>query len=187
MRSSGRGVAPHATSSALAASARSRLESTRVPSRSKTTSRKFGWLLANADGLRLTRLGIVDRQSLGSVLGERRRRFPDGDPHHGEPFLSRLVEDQPRDPFGRRVAVQQEHRLADLLKKSRERIVVTKDHLVVELPVDPALDDPFDVVEVAHHVAAVERAGAYFDLSYGVVAVGVLADAVVVEQAVAVT
>ena len=67
-----------------------------------------------------------------------------------------------------------------------QRIVVPQHHLVIELAIDPALDDPLDVAEVAHHVAAVERVGAHFDFRDGVVAVRMLADAVVVEQPMAV-
>ena len=63
---------------------------------------------------------------------------------------------------------------------------MAQQHLVIELAVDPALDDPLDVAEVADHVAVVERAGAHLDLRHGVVAVRMLADAVVVEQPVAV-
>ena len=79
-----------------------------------------------------------------------------------------------------------EDRLAERLQRLHERIVVAQQHLVVELAVDPALDHPLDVAEVADHVAVVERAGAHLDFGHGVVAVRMLADAVVVEQAVAV-
>ena len=61
-----------------------------------------------------------------------------------------------------------------------------QDHLVIQLAIDPAFDDPLDVAEVDDHVAAVEAVGAHVDLDRGVVAVRVLADAVVVEQPVAV-
>ena len=46
--------------------------------------------------------------------------------------------------------------------------------------------DPLDVAEVAHHVAVVERVGADLDLGQRIVPVGMLADAAVIEQAVAV-
>jgi hypothetical protein len=58
---------------------------------------------------------------------------------------------------------------------------------VVELTIHPAFDDPLDVREIAHHVAAIERAAGDFDFRHRVVAVRVLADAVVIQQAVAVT
>ena len=61
-----------------------------------------------------------------------------------------------------------------------------QDHLVIELAIDPAFDDPLDVAEIHHHVAVVEAVGADVDLDRRVVAVRVLADAVVVEQPVAV-
>jgi hypothetical protein len=64
---------------------------------------------------------------------------------------------------------------------------VSQDHLVIELAVDPALDDALDVAEVAHHVAVVQRAGPDLDLRRRVVPVRVLADPVVIEQPMAVT
>ena len=97
-----------------------------------------------------------------------------------------MIEDQPRNPLDGRIAVDDEDRFAELLERRDERVVVTEDHLVIELAIDPALDDPLDVAEVADHVAVVERVGAHLDLRRGVVAVRVLADAVVVEQPVAV-
>src|SRR4029079_13831147 len=61
------------------------------------------------------------------------------------------------------------------------------EHLVIDLAIDPALDDALDVAEVADHVALVERVGAHFDFGDGVVPVWVLAHAVVIEEAMAVT
>ena len=57
---------------------------------------------------------------------------------------------------------------------------------MIELAIDPGLDDALDVVEVGDHVARVERVGANLDLGHGVVSVRMLADAVVVEQPMAV-
>ena len=121
-----------------------------------------------------------------AIIGERRRRLPHGDAHHRQAVLLRLVEDQLRDALDGRVAVQQIHRLAELLKRYDERIVVPQQHLVIELAVDPRLDDPLDVAEIAHHVPVIERARADLDLGGCIVSVRVLADAVVVEQAVTV-
>ena len=58
---------------------------------------------------------------------------------------------------------------------------------MIQFPVDPRLDDPLDIGEVADHVTAVERARPHFDLSQRIVPVRMLADTVVVEQAVSVT
>jgi hypothetical protein len=58
---------------------------------------------------------------------------------------------------------------------------------VIELAIDPGLDDALDVVEVGDHIATVERVGANLDLCHGVVSVGMLADAVVIEETMAVT
>ena len=82
-RSSDSGAAPHDSSSALAASAMSRRESTSVPSRSKT-------MRSNSDcggsraRLRLSR----------AVFGERRRRLPDRHADDRQPLLVRVVENQ---------------------------------------------------------------------------------------------
>ena len=62
-----------------------------------------------------------------------------------------------------------------------------QQHPVIELPVDPALDNALDIAEIADHVAVVERARPYLDFRHRVVAVRVLADPVVVEQPVTVT
>ena len=67
-----------------------------------------------------------------------------------------------------------------------QRVVAAKNHLVIQLAIDPGLHDPLDIVEVGHHVARVERLGLDLDFSDGVVSVRMFADAVVVEQPMAV-
>ena len=57
---------------------------------------------------------------------------------------------------------------------------------MVDRLIDPSLHDPLDVAEVADHVAAVQRFGPDLDLGDRVVPMRMLADAVVVEQTVAV-
>ena len=84
------------------------------------------------------------------------------------------------------IARHDEHRLAQPLQRRDERVVFAQNHLVIELAVDPPLDNPLDVGKIADHVAAVERAAGDFDFGHRVVAVRMLADAVVIEQAVAV-
>ena len=69
---------------------------------------------------------------------------------------------------------------------STSGIVVAQDHLVIQLAIDPALDDALDVGEIGDHVALVEPVRAHVHLDDGVVSVRMLADAVVVEQAMAV-
>src|SRR5262249_34731080 len=197
-RSSGSDFAPHSTSSALTALARSVRESINVPSRSNTIRRDgcrvLGagcWVLV--PGALCTILGAMHGTrryarygELCTVLGERRRRFPDCDPHDRHARFPRLIEDQLRDALHGRITVDDVDRLAELRERRDERVVVAQDHLVVELAIDPALHDALDVAEIADHVAVVERAGAYFDLGDRVVSMRMLADAVVVEQAVAV-
>src|SRR5262245_57757173 len=85
-----------------------------------------------------------------------------------------------------RIALDDEDRLAETLERLDERIVVPENHLMIELAIDPALHDALDVGEIAHHVAVVERSAADLDLGDGIVPVRMLADAVVVEQPVAV-
>src|SRR5438874_12130654 len=147
MSSSGSGHAPDTRSSSLADSARSRRESTSVPSRSNTYSE-------NGKARRL----------LGCELGEGRRRLPHFHPHDREALLLLVFEDETRDAFDGRIAVEQKDRIAELSKRRHERIVVSQQHLVIELLVDPAFDHAFDVAEVADHVAIVERSGANLDL-----------------------
>ena len=84
------------------------------------------------------------------------------------------------------VARHDEHRLAKLLQRADQRIVFPENHLVIELTVHPPFDDSLDVGEVAHHVSAIQRAAGDFNFGNRVVAVRVLTDAVVIEQAVAV-
>jgi hypothetical protein len=64
---------------------------------------------------------------------------------------------------------------------------VPQDHLVIELAIDPAFDEPLDVAEVRDHVPRVETVGTDLDLRQRIVTVRMLADAIVVEQAMAVT
>src|SRR5438093_3051360 len=104
------------------------------------------------------------RRLLGCELGERRRRLPHFHPDDREALLFRVFEDETRDAFDGRIAVEQKDRLAELSKRRHERIVVSQQHLVIELLVDPAFDHAFDVAEVADPVAIVEYSGANLDL-----------------------
>ncbi len=93
-----------------------------------------------------------------------------------------MVEDEAGDALDGRVAVEHVDRLAELPKRGDERIVVTEQHPVIELRVDPPLDDALDVAEVAHHVAGIQRVAPDFDLDHGIVPVRVPALAVVVQE-----
>jgi len=53
----------------------------------------------------------------------------------------RIVVQQFGDMLDRRIALHDEHRLAQSLQRLDERIVFAKNHLVVELAVDPSLHD----------------------------------------------
>ena len=59
-------------------------------------------------------------------------------------------------------------------------------HLVIQLVVNPSLDNALDIAEVGHHVPTVERVGANLDFRDGIVPVRMLADAVVIEEAMSV-
>src|SRR5437867_9556924 len=122
-----------------------------------------------------------------SVLCERCRSLPHLDADHWKPLAARVVEDQTRDALDGGIAVEKKHRLAQLLQWLHQRIVVTQQHFVIDLLIDPALDDSLDIAEVAHHVAAVELSGAHFDFCDRIVPMRMLADAVVVEQPMAIT
>src|ERR1051325_3985945 len=154
MASSSSARPPHQTIRMLAASARSRRESTSVPSRSKTInesltqhSRRVATCLASA-----------------GVVSERRGRLPDPYPDDAQAVFDGVVVNQSRDPFDGRIAVEEEHGLAELLEGLDERIVAPQQHLVIERVVDPPLHRGFDVAEVAHHIPAVELARLHLDL-----------------------
>src|SRR6478736_2494188 len=129
MASSASGWAPNPASISLALSARSRRESISVPSRSKTTSLLTG------------------------VRGEGGGRLPHGHTHRRKSLRHGIVEQQFRDMLHRRIALHDEDRLAKPLQRPKQRVVVTQNHLVIELPIHPALDDPLDIRKIAHHVA----------------------------------
>ena len=97
-----------------------------------------------------------------------------------------MVKDEACDPFDCGVAVEHEDGLAQPLQRLQQRIIVTEDHLMVELAIDPRLDDPLDVAEITDHVTRIERATPNFDLGHGVVAVRVFTHTVVVEETMAV-
>src|SRR5262249_42412747 len=174
-----RGAGPEWRSRALVALARSRRESMSVPSRSKTISWDMARQEAAGQEGRSSRLRACRFLSIG---GKRRRRLPDGYADDGQSLFGGLVENQPGDAFDGRIAVEQKDRLPQFLQRGDERIVVPQQHLVIQLVIDPAFHEPLDVAEIAHHVAAVERPRAHFDLGDRVVAVRMLADAVVIEE-----
>jgi hypothetical protein len=101
-------------------------------------------------------------------------------------LLGGLLEDELRDVLHGGVAGANEDGLSKLLQRFHKRIVMAQQHSVIELFVDPALYNPLDVTEIAHHVARVELPGADFDFRYRVMAVRMLAHTVVVEQPMAV-
>src|SRR5438552_2147704 len=105
------------------------------------------------------------RRTAGSlaVLGERRRRLPHLHAGDRKTFFRGVLENEPGDVFRGGIALADEYRLAEVLQDLHERIVMTQQHLVIERLIDPALDDPLDIAEVADHVAAVEPAVADFD------------------------
>src|SRR5205085_8284501 len=124
---SGRGAAPDSTSRAFIEAARSRRESTSVPSRSNTIKRcdrgkaalscqcsAFSHSFVGADLGRPCR--AEQAPPLRAVLRERGRRFPHGDADDGQSFSRGAIENQPGDSFDGRVAVEQINRLAELLK-----------------------------------------------------------------------
>ena len=123
-------------------------------------------------------LGVNQLQR--AVGGERRRRLPDRYPHDWKTLGSSLIEDELSNMFHCRVVINYKHRFTELLKRFKQRIIVPKDHLMIQLTVDPSLDNPLDLTEIAHHLAGVERSSPDFYLRYRIVAMGMFADAVVV-------
>src|SRR5690606_37533541 len=93
----------------------------------------------------------------GRIRRVRRRRLPHADRDDVDPQLPALIENQLRNPLDRRIALEDVDRLAQLLQRLHQRIVVPEDHLVIQLAIDQPLDDPLDVAEVGNHVPVVER------------------------------
>ena len=96
------------------------------------------------------------------------------------------VEDELGDVLDSRVAVGLEDRFVQRFEGSDQGVVLPQDHLVIELAVDPRFHHLLDVRKIGHHIAAVKCLRLDLDLDDGVVAVGMLADPFVVEQAMAV-
>ena len=102
-------------------------------------------------------------------------------------MLTADIEHEAGNALSRRIAVEQVDRLPHLVKSLCQGIVVPQDHPVVEFTIHPFLDKTLDVAEIDDHVAPVQRLGADLDLGDRVVAMRVLAQAVVIEQTMAVT
>ena len=101
-------------------------------------------------------------------------------------MLARNVENQLRDPLSGRIAVEEVDRFAERPQRGDERIVPPQDHAVIQLAIDPALHDSFDVAEIDDHVSRIETVGLNVDLDDGVMAVRMLTDTLVVHQPMAV-
>ena len=80
----------------------------------------------------------------------------------------------------------EEDRLAERLQRRDQRIVVAQQHLVIELASIQPLTTRLMSLKSQTMLRLSSDAGAHLDFRHGVVAVRMLADAVVVEQPVAV-
>jgi hypothetical protein len=125
--------------------------------------------------------------ALLTIFGERSWRFPDRDADDRHAGFAGLIEDQFGNAFHSGVAVNDENRFAKLFERGDKRIIVPQNHFVIQLAIDPPFDNTLDIAEVADHIAIIERAGPDLDFRDGVVAVRMFANAVVIEQTVAVT
>lgn len=114
-------------------------------------------------------------------------RFPKLDFGHRESLRRRVVENEPGNVLGRGVHVHDKHRLPLLAKVGQDRIILVKQHPMVESPIDPALYDLFDSGEIHHHAQRVEFGGSDRNDGPAIVAVEVPALTVVVQEPVAVT
>src|SRR5690349_24723380 len=99
---------------------------------------------------------MIARSSAGTffpVFSKRTGRFPHANGQNRESLLPGFVEDQLRDALDRGVAFELVDRFAERLQGTDERIVMPQNHLVIELTVYPALDEPLDVGEISHHIS----------------------------------
>ncbi len=124
-------------------------------------------------------LGVNQLQR--AVGGERRRRLPDRYPYDWKSLGPSLIEDELGNMFHCRVVINYKHRFTELLKWFKQRIIVPKDHLMIQLTVDPSLDNPLDLTEIAHHLSSIKRLSPDLDLSNCVVPVGMLTDPLIVQ------
>ena len=90
------------------------------------------------------------------------------------------------DVFRRRVVVNQTKRLAEFLKRGNGRVIAAQNHAVVQLIINPTTHNTFNVGEVEHHAAVIQRSTFQHNHSPTVVTVQVSALAVVIHQSVAV-
>ena len=98
-----------------------------------------------------------------------------------------MLEDQLGNVLHGRIVVADEHRFAERTERFQQRVVAPQDHPVVELPVDPSLDDALDLSEITDHLPIVQRLRPHLNLRDRVVSVRVLADPVVIEQPMTIT
>src|SRR6476469_8964233 len=77
--------------------------------------------------------------SLPIVGCERRRRLPHADVDDVNAEFASFVKNQSRDPLDGWVALEQIHRPSEILKRAYERVVLSKNHLVIEFAIDPSL------------------------------------------------
>lgn len=115
------------------------------------------------------------------------RRFPKLRFDDGKAMFQRKLVNEFGEIFGRRIHIEQIERLVHLAQDFHSRIVAMQDHAVIEIVVDPASDDAFDIREVDHHAAIIELGRLDRDHGSPIVAVQILALAVVIEQSMPVT
>ena len=83
-------------------------------------------------------MSAVRTPSRLTVGGPRRWRLPHGHARHRQPLLASDVEDEPGDPLGGGVAVDEKTGSPMPCSAGHQRIVAPQDHLVIQLPVHPA-------------------------------------------------
>jgi hypothetical protein len=115
------------------------------------------------------------------------RRFPDPNFEDSQVLRPRVTVNEFGDAFGSRVLIHQKERLALPLEQWHDRIIFAQQHPMVERLVNPRLQRAFDIREVGHHPASIERISLQIHLDDSVVPMQVPAFSFVLEQPVTVT
>src|SRR5262245_50112383 len=98
----------------------------------------------------------LDRSLLAAIGRVTIIRLPELYLHDRKSLAHREVVNELCDVLGSGVYVHDEERLALLLEKRQSGVILVQEHLVIEMLVDPAAEDTFDLREIADHAENVQ-------------------------------